>query len=52
MATTAPSHPPSGVQLRTVPLSAIVTLEGWNPRVCFDAAELQALSAECSTAAA
>ena len=41
MATTAPVAP----QLRTVPLSAIVALEGWNPRMSFDDAELQALSA-------
>ena len=41
MATTAPVAP----QLRTVPLSAIVALEGWNPRMSFDDAELQTLSA-------
>ena len=40
MATTAPVAP----QLRTVPLSAIVALDGWNPRMSFDDAELQALS--------
>jgi len=39
-ATAAPS-----VQLRTVPISAIVPIDGWNPRVAFDDAELQALSA-------
>ena len=40
MATTAPVAP----QLRTVPLSAIVALDGWNPRMSFDDADLQALS--------
>jgi ParB family transcriptional regulator, chromosome partitioning protein len=33
------------VQLRTVPVSAIVPIEGWNPRLGFDDAELRALSA-------
>jgi ParB family chromosome partitioning protein len=32
------------VQLRTVPISAILPIEGWNPRMAFDDAELQALS--------
>lgn len=35
----------ASVQLRTVPISAIVPLEGWNPRMAFDDAELKALSA-------
>ena len=39
-ATAAPS-----VQLRTVPISAIVPIDGWNPRTAFDDAELAALSA-------
>jgi ParB family chromosome partitioning protein len=33
------------VQLRTVPVSAIVPIEGWNPRLGVDDAELRALSA-------
>jgi ParB/RepB/Spo0J family partition protein len=33
------------VQLRTVPISAIVPIDGWNSRRAFDDAELQALSA-------
>jgi ParB-like chromosome segregation protein Spo0J len=33
------------VQLRTVPISAIVPIDGWNPRMAFDDAELRALSA-------
>ena len=46
MATTAPAAPQTNaVQLRTVPLSAIVALDGWNPRMSFDDGELQALSA-------
>lgn len=44
MATTAPASQPA-VQLRSVALSSIVALEGWNPRMSFDDAELQALSA-------
>ena len=44
MSTTRASTAAS-VQLRTVPISAIVPIEGWNPRVAFDDAELQALSA-------
>jgi ParB/RepB/Spo0J family partition protein len=34
----------AAVQLRTVPISAIIPIEGWNPRMAFDDAELQALS--------
>ena len=34
------------VQLRTVPVSAIVPIEGWNPRTAFDDGELQALSSQ------
>jgi ParB/RepB/Spo0J family partition protein len=45
MATTAPAAPQTSVQLRNIPLSAIVALEGWNPRMSFDDAELQDLSA-------
>ena len=33
------------MQLRTVAPSAIVALDGWNPRMSFDDAELLALSA-------
>jgi ParB family chromosome partitioning protein len=33
------------VQLCTVPISAIVPIDGWNPRMAFDDAELRALSA-------
>jgi ParB-like nuclease domain len=33
------------VQLRMVAISAIVPIEGWNPRMAFDDAELRALSA-------
>lgn len=40
MATTTPA----ARQLRTVPLSSIVALDGWNPRMSVDDAELQALS--------
>jgi ParB/RepB/Spo0J family partition protein len=35
----------ASVQLRTIPISAIVPIEGWNPRLAFDDAELRALSA-------
>jgi len=35
----------ASVQLRLVAISAIVPIEGWNPRMAFDDAELQALSA-------
>jgi ParB/RepB/Spo0J family partition protein len=35
----------AAVQLRTVPISATLPIEGWNPRMAFDDAELQALSA-------
>jgi hypothetical protein len=35
----------AAVQLRSVPVSAIVPIEGWNPRMAFDDAELRALSA-------
>ncbi len=35
----------ASVQLRMVPISAIVPIEGWNPRMAFDDAELKALSA-------
>ena len=45
MATTAPAASQPAVQLRSVALSAIVALEGWNPRMSFDDAEVQALSA-------
>jgi ParB-like chromosome segregation protein Spo0J len=34
----------AAVQLRTIPISAIVPIEGWNPRMAFDDAEPQALS--------
>lgn len=43
MSTTAKTA--AGVQLRTVPISAIVPIDGWNPRTGFDDAELRALSA-------
>jgi ParB family chromosome partitioning protein len=33
------------VELRVIPVSAIVPMEGWNPRQAFDDAELRALSA-------
>jgi ParB/RepB/Spo0J family partition protein len=46
MATTAPVAPQTNaVQLRSVALSAIVALDGWNPRMSFDDGELRALSA-------
>jgi ParB family chromosome partitioning protein len=35
----------SAVQLRMVPVSAIVPIEGWNPRLGLDDAEVRALSA-------
>jgi hypothetical protein len=35
----------STVELRIIPVSAIVPIEGWNPRQAFDDAELRALSA-------
>lgn len=35
----------SGSQLRTIPLSAILAIEGWNPRLSVDDGELRALSA-------
>ena len=35
----------ASVQLRMVPISAIAPIEGWNPRMAFDDAELQALAA-------
>jgi hypothetical protein len=40
------THVPTAtaVQLRTVPVSAIVPIEGWNPRLEVDDAELRALS--------
>ena len=43
MATTAPQPAPA-VSLRTIALSAIVPIDGFNPRMAFDDAELQALS--------
>ena len=46
MATTAPVGPrTNAVQLRNVALSSIVAIDGWTPRMSFDDAELQALSA-------
>jgi ParB/RepB/Spo0J family partition protein len=44
MATTAPTAPPA-VQLRTIALSAIVPIDGFNPRQAFDDGDLRALSA-------
>jgi hypothetical protein len=35
---------PPAVQLRTIPLSAIVPIDGFNPRTSIDDAELKALS--------
>jgi ParB/RepB/Spo0J family partition protein len=35
----------ASVQLRSVPISAIVPIDGWNPRMAFNDAELKALSA-------
>jgi ParB/RepB/Spo0J family partition protein len=43
MATAAPTAAPA-VQLRSIPLSAIVPIDGFNPRQAFDDAELRALS--------
>ncbi len=42
---TSPATASPSVQLRTVPISAIVPIDGWNPRTAFDDAELRALSA-------
>jgi ParB family chromosome partitioning protein len=36
---------PSAIQLRTIALSAIIPIDGFNPRTSFDDAELRALSA-------
>ena len=44
MATTASTAAPA-VQLRSIPLSAIVPIDGFNPRQAFDDADLRALSA-------
>ncbi len=44
MATT--SQPVPAVSLRTIPVSAIVPIDGFNPRMAFDDAELHALSAK------
>ena len=41
---TSPVSASPSVQLRTVPISAIVPIEGWNPRMAFDDTELRALS--------
>jgi ParB/RepB/Spo0J family partition protein len=42
---TSQATAPTAVQLHSIPVSAIVPIEGWNPRMAFDDAELRALSA-------